>query len=124
LFGAFAALALIVAATGLYSVIGYLVTQRTREFGVRIAVGATPGNIVALVAGYGVRVVAIGLTAALFMVWALGGRIQSQLLEESPHDPVVYLVVALTMLLVASIALVVPAWRAARTDPAVALRQE
>jgi putative ABC transport system permease protein len=77
-----------------------------------------------LVAGYGVRVVAIGLTAALFMAWALGGRIQSQLLEESPHDPVVYLVVALTMLLVASIALVVPAWRAARTDPAVALRQE
>jgi predicted permease len=124
LFGAFAALALIVAATGLYSVIGYLVTQRTREFGVRIAVGATRGNIVALVAGYGVRVVAIGLTAALFMAWALGGRIQSQLFEESPHDPVVYLVVALTMLLVASIALVVPAWRAARTDPAVALRQE
>jgi predicted permease len=124
LFGAFAALAVIVAATGLYSVIGYLVTQRKREFGVRIAIGATPRNIVALVAGYGLRVVLVGLSAALFVAWALGGRIAPQLFDESPHDPVVYVGVSLTMIVVAMTALVAPAWRAARTDPASALRQE
>jgi predicted permease len=124
LFGAFAALAMIVAAAGLYSVIGYLVAQRLREFGVRIAVGATGTNIIALVVGYGVRVVFTGLSAAILIAWALGGRIGPQLFDESPHDPVIYVAVSATMLAVALLALITPAWRAARTDPALALRQE
>ena len=124
MFGVFAGLAMIVAATGLYSVIGYLVTQRTREFGVRIAVGATGGQIIRLVVRYGMRVVIAGLVAAVVAALALGHRIGPQLFDESPYDPVVYATVCIAMLVVATAALIVPAWRASRVDPGVALRQE
>ena len=124
MFGIFAALALIVASTGLYSVIAYLVAQRTREFGIRLAVGATASQIVHLVVGYGMRTVLAGAIASGLIAAALGSRLAPQLFEESPRDPVVYGAVALVMIAVAVAALLAPALRASGTDPAVALRQE
>jgi predicted permease len=124
MFGVFGLLAVIVAASGLYSVIGYLVTQRTREFGVRIAVGATTANIVGLVVRYGLSTVAAGLVMASAIALALGQKIGPQLFDESAYDPRVYAAVALLMLVVAAVALTMPAWRAASTDAAAALRQE
>ena len=124
MFGVFAALAMIIAATGLYSVIGYLVAQRTHEFGVRIAVGATTGNIVGLVVRHGMRVVIAGLVVAMAAALALAERVEPQLFEESPRDPAVYAAASLTVLVVAVAALIIPAFRAARVDAARALRQE
>lgn len=124
MFGAFALLALIVAATGLYSVIAYLVAQRRREFGIRLAVGATSGRIVTLVVSYGIRIVLEGVIVATLAALALSSRIAPQLFQVSPRDPVVYGVVALVMMVVATLAMIAPAWHASTTDPAAALRQE
>jgi predicted permease len=124
MFGVFAALALIVAATGLYSVIAYVVTQRTHEFGIRLALGATGAQIVGLVLAYGMRAVLAGTVVSGMIAAALGSRLAPQLFDVSPRDPVVYGAVALVMIGVAAVALVVPAVRASGTDPAVALRQE
>jgi ABC-type antimicrobial peptide transport system permease subunit len=124
MFGVFAALALIVGATGLYSVIAYLVAQRTREFGIRLAVGATASQILRLVIGYGVRTVLAGTVVSGLIAAALASRLAAQLFDESPRDPVVYGGVALLMIAVAVVALLAPAIRASGTDPAVALREE
>ena len=124
MFGLFAMLALIVAAAGLYSVIAYLVAQRTREFGIRLAVGATARNILSLVLTQGVRIAVAGGIAATAISLALGSLIAPQLFDESPRDPAVYLLVMLVLGCVGIVALLVPAIRASSTSPALALRQE
>jgi predicted permease len=124
MFGLFAMLALLVASAGLYSVIAYLVAQRTHEFGIRLAVGATASNILRLVLAYGLRIAVAGAAAASAIAWSLGRWIAPQLFDESPHDPVVYASVIIVMTCVALVALIAPALRASGTDPAVALRQE
>jgi ABC-type antimicrobial peptide transport system permease subunit len=124
MFGVFAALALVVAAAGLYGVVGYAVAQRTREFGVRVAVGATTRDIIRLVLGYGMRVVVAGTVLAAGIGLLFAGKIGPQLFDESPRDPTVYVAVALVMIIVAGAALLTPAVRASSVDPAVALRQE
>jgi len=120
----FSGLALLLAAVGIYGVLSYLVTQRTREIGIRMSLGATRSNVLALVLKRGMRLVAtgfvLGLTAAL-----MGGRLLSRLLHEvRPSDPVTILLTAVALGAVAFLACYLPARRAARVDPLVALRYE
>jgi len=124
MFGLFAMLALLVAAAGLYSVIAYLVAQRTREFGIRLAVGATASNILSLVLIQGLRIAVAGGITATAISLLLGRLIAPQLFDESPRDQAVYATVILVMTFVAIVALLAPALRASATPPAVALRQE
>ena len=124
LVAAFAALALALGAVGVYGVMAHLVVQRTREIGIRIALGAVPREILALVIGQGawlaVAGVALGVAGALVASRLLGGL----LFEVTPTDPATYAGTALTLLGVAAIAALVPALRATRTDPVEALRSE
>jgi predicted permease len=120
----FAGLGLLLAAIGLYSVIAYSVAQRTRELGVRLALGAQRGHILALVFGQGVRMTAIGLVLGAAAAAALGGWLRSLLFATAPLDPVTYGMVALVLCVVSLAACYVPARRAMRVDPLVALRYE
>ena len=124
MFGVFGALAMIVAAIGLYSVISYLVTQRTHELGVRIALGARVGNIVALVVRHGVGLAVAGVLIGIVLAFSAARWIEPLLFETSPRDPLVYGTVVLVLVLVSLAASAIPAWRASRTDPIEALRTE
>ncbi len=124
MFVAFGALAVVLAAIGLYSVIAYSVAQRTHELGVRRALGAQAADVMRLVVSDGLRVtgvgVAIGIVAAL---WA-GKWVKPLLFDTSPNDPVVFIVVAVTLIVVAAAASWVPALRASKVDANVALRTD
>ncbi len=122
--GAFAALALVLAGMGIYSVIAYGVAQRTNEFGVRMALGAEPADIVRLVMKEGFRLALLGLAIGLAAAVALTRLMQSQLFEVSPTNPAVLGGVALFLAAVAALACFVPARRATKIDPMVALRAE
>ena len=119
LFGGFA---LLVAAVGLYGAIAYNVAQRTREFGIRIAVGSDAGGLMRRVVYEGVRVASVGLVLGTAAALLAGSRLAPLLFRVSPHDPAVFIAVAAMLLCCAVLACAVPAWRAARTDPVVALR--
>jgi ABC-type antimicrobial peptide transport system permease subunit len=124
LFGAFAGLALLLAGVGLYGVVSYLTAQRKRELAVRMAVGATGAGIARLVLHEGIRRAAAGLLAGLVLsAWA-ARALTSMLHGVGPLDAATYLSVAALMGAVVSTATVVPAWRAARTDPTLALKQD
>jgi predicted permease len=121
LFTLFAALALILAATGLYSVVSYAVTQRTQEMGIRMSLGAQPSSIIRLVLASTATTLAIGL--AMGFVFSLGlNRIMSSWAGGSSRDPLTLLVSAALLILVATVACLVPAYRAATIDPMQALR--
>jgi predicted permease len=124
MFGVFGGMALLVAALGLYSVMSYTVVQRTHEFGIRSALGATPRRIIRSVLRDGLRIVVAG--AALGLVIALlGGRFLAPLLyQTSARDPAVFAVVIGTLLAASIAAIVVPARRATRVDPLEALRAD
>ena len=122
MFGSFGAVALIVAAIGLYSAIAYSTAQRAHEFGVRLAIGSTGGRLMRGVLYQGMRSAVIGLLFGAAIAFVAGGKIAPLLFHVSPRDPAVFLGVALSLIVVAVAASVVPAWRAARTDPVVALR--
>ena len=117
-------LALVLAAIGLYSVIAYHVAQRTHELGVRIALGAATGNVLRLVVGEGLRFAVAGVVVGGAVAFAAGRWMRPLLFAVSPYDPLVFGGVAATLLAVAAVASAVPAIRAARVDPAVALRVE
>jgi putative ABC transport system permease protein len=124
LLGLFAALALTLAAIGIYGVLAYLVSQRTREIGIRIAVGAAPSSVLRLIIGRGLRLalqgVVIGLVAAF-----IGTRVMVALLYQvHPRDPLTFVAVPLVLSLVAMLASVIPALRAMRVDPINALRTD
>jgi putative ABC transport system permease protein len=120
----FAAIALFLAALGLYGVIGYSVTQRTREIGIRIALGAEQGGVLRLVVGEGLRLAAIGAGIGMLASLAVARLIQSQLFEVSAFDPLTIAAMAAVLLAVATLASYLPARRAMRVDPACALRPE
>jgi putative ABC transport system permease protein len=124
MFVAFGALALLLAAVGLYSVIAYNVVQRTHELGVRIALGAHVGNVLGLVVGQGVRLGVAGIVIGGMIAFSGARWLKPLLFQESARDPAVYALVAAVLLAVAVVASYVPARRAARVDPNVALRAE
>jgi putative ABC transport system permease protein len=123
LLGVFAAVALLMAAIGLYGVLSQLVTERRREVGVRMALGASRGNVVGLVVRRGLLLTATGIALGAVMA-AAGVRLLRSFLLTGPGRPLVLAGVAAVMLGIALAAGAVPAWRAARIDPAVALREE
>jgi putative ABC transport system permease protein len=120
----FAGTALLLAIAGLYGVMAYAVTQRTGEFGVRTALGATPGNILRLVLGQGIVTSLIGVAIGLAGALVLSRTLQSLLFGLTPTDPLTFVAVALMLILVALLASYVPARRAAKVDPMIALRYE
>ena len=124
MFAVFGALALLVAAIGLYSVIAYLVAQRAHELAVRIALGAEQGDIVRLVVRHGVGLAAAGVTIGMVLSLNAGRWIEPLLFDTSPRNPTVFLSVAAALLVVGLLASVIPAWRAARASPVDALRAE
>jgi ABC-type antimicrobial peptide transport system permease subunit len=122
--GAFAALALVLAGMGIYSVIAYGVAQRTNEFGVRMALGAEPDDIVRLVMKEGFRLALLGLAIGLTAAFALTRLMQNQVFEVSVTNSVVFGGVAVFLAVVATLACFVPARRATKIDPMIALRAE
>jgi predicted permease len=123
LFGLFAGLALILAATGLYSVVSFAVTQRTQELGIRMALGARRGGIVQLVLGSTAAMLGVGVAAGLLLSVILNSLVTFWA-GGSSRDPVTLSAAALILVLVAGIACILPAWRAASIDPMRALRTE
>ena len=122
LIGGFAGAALLLAAIGLYGVMGYAVSQRTREIGVRMALGARQRDVISMVIGQGMRIVLIGLAVGMIGAVGLSRLLQGFLFEIKPTDPTTFMGVSLILLLVALLACWLPARRAARVDPMVALR--
>jgi ABC-type antimicrobial peptide transport system permease subunit len=120
----FAALALGLAAIGIYGVIAYLVTQGTRDLGIRMALGATPRSIVMLILRHGMSVALIGVGAGLASAFVLTRFMRNLLFGVAPADPVTFSAVALLLASVAFVASYVPARRAARVDPMKSLRAE
>jgi ABC-type antimicrobial peptide transport system permease subunit len=120
----FAALALGLAAIGIYGVIAYLVQQGTRDLGIRMALGATPQRIVMLILRHGMSVALIGVVAGLASAFVLTRFMRNLLFGVAPADPVTFAAVALLLAAVAFVASYVPARRAARVDPMKALRAE
>jgi putative ABC transport system permease protein len=121
---AFGALALLLAAVGVYGVISYDVGQRTREIGVRMALGARATNVASLVMGEGLRMVAIGGVIGMGVALAGGGALRPLLYATSPHDPVVLVAVGVVLLVVTTLACLIPTRRAMRVDINAALREE
>jgi hypothetical protein len=124
MFVAFGLLALCLAAVGLYAVVAYDIEQRSHEVGVRLALGAQPANVAWLVVRQGTLLATIGIAIGVIVSFAGAARLAPLLFDVSPRDPLVYTLVAVTMLAVAAAASIVPARRAARVDPNVALRSE
>jgi len=124
LLGLFAVVALGLAAIGLYGVMAYGVSQRTNELGIRLALGASFADVVALVLREGMRVVVVGLAVGLAAIVALGRLIQAMLYHTSPHDPIALGATAALLAVVALVSCFIPARRATKVDPMVALRAE
>ncbi len=124
LFAAFAGVALLLAAVGIYGVMAYSVNQRTQEIGVRMALGALRSDVTRLVLARGAKLAAVGLALGLLASGGLAPLLAGSLYGISPGDPPVFLTVPVLLALVALAACWVPARRAARVDPMVALRQE
>jgi putative ABC transport system permease protein len=124
LLGLFAGLALVLAAVGIYSVIAYSMAQRAHELGIRIALGAAGRDLLRMVLGDGLRVAMAGVAVGLAGAWALSRFVASLLYGVRPNDPLTFATVPLLLLLVALLACYIPARRATRVDPMVALRYE
>jgi predicted permease len=120
----FAGLAVLLAAVGIYGVLAYSVEQRTREFGIRVALGAGGRELVGMVVGQGLRMAAFGLAAGAAGAFALTRMMSALLFDVRPSDPAVFLAVAAVLGAVASVASLIPSARAARIPAAVALRYE
>lgn len=124
LLGAFAVLALLLATIGLYGVVSYMVAQRTREVGLRVALGAAPGDIFRLILGSGMQTVAVGMAVGLAATLVTARFLGALLFGVEPHDPVTLGTASGILTLVAVLAHLVPAVRALGIDPSIALRME
>jgi len=124
LLAAFAALALFLSSLGIYGVLAYDVSQRTREIGIRGAIGASRGQIVAMVVKQGLWKTGVGLVLGLLGAFLLTRYMQTLLFAVQPTDPIVYAAVSAMLIAVAMVASYLPARRAAKIDPLIALRDE
>jgi putative ABC transport system permease protein len=124
LLGTFAALAMALAGAGIYGVMSYAVARRTREVGIRMALGATAANVLTLVLGEGIALVGAGVIIGIAGSIGLTRLLASQLYRTSATDPAAFAVVSAVLIAVAGVAALVPASRAARVDPVIALREE
>jgi putative ABC transport system permease protein len=124
LVGAFALTALVLAVVGIYGVVSYSVAQRRREMGIRMALGAQPGSLLSLVMRHGAWMALFGIILGVVAARLLGRFAESMLFGVTPSDPLTYGSVAALLALVAVAATIVPARRATRVDPALALRSE
>jgi ABC-type antimicrobial peptide transport system permease subunit len=120
----FGALALFLAGIGLYGVMSYTVAQRRREIGIRVAIGANVANVTRLILGQGLRVAGIGIAFGAVLALMAGQGLRALLLGVSPSDPVTFAVLGLILGVVAVVASLIPARRAARVDPVEVLRSE
>jgi ABC-type antimicrobial peptide transport system permease subunit len=121
LLGAFAGIALLLASVGIYGVISYLVVQRTHEIGVRMALGAQRNDVLRLVVGRALKLIGIGALIGLALAFASTRALSALLYNVSAFDPTTFVVVTFTLSAVALLASYIPALRAARADPVVAL---
>jgi ABC-type antimicrobial peptide transport system permease subunit len=124
LLAGFAALALVLASLGVYSVMAHLVAFRTSEIGIRMALGASPRAVMRMVLGHGRRLTLIGIAVGIAGALVVSRLMQQALFEVDPAEPLVYVALSATLLLVAECASWFPARRATRIDPVIALRTE
>jgi len=124
LLGVFAGLALLLASVGIYGVLSYVVTQRTNEIGIRMALGAGRGKVLWMILRQGLLLTVLGIGAGVAGTYALTGLLGSLLFGVKANDPLTFIAVSVVMGVVAMSACMVPAWRATRVDPMVALRYE
>jgi predicted permease len=124
LLGLMGILAVVLAAVGLYGVIAYAVSQRTQEMGIRLALGAAPGDLLKMVLRQGVVITSIGLALGLTLAFAATGFMRSLLPGIAPRDPLTFIAVPLGLMAIAIVAALIPARRAGSVDPVIALRYE
>jgi ABC-type antimicrobial peptide transport system permease subunit len=124
LLAVFGGLALVLATIGIYGVVSYLVAHRVREFGIRMALGATAADVQLMLLGEGVRLVAVGVVVGLVVALVGSRAVASMLFNVNPVDAVTFILVPSILTLVAILACWIPAHRATRVDPMVALRDE
>ena len=124
LLGIFAGLALVLSCVGIYGVISYLAGQRTHEIGIRMALGAEKNDVLRLVLGHGAKMALIGVGVGIVASLGLAGLMAKMLFGVSAYDPLTFLTVACLLISVALAASYIPARRAMRVDPIVALRYE
>jgi ABC-type antimicrobial peptide transport system permease subunit len=124
LLAVFAGIALLLSAVGIYGVISYAVSQRTQEIGIRMALGAQRANVLVMVVREALVLAGTGIGAGAIGAWLLAGLMKSLLFGVRPSDPVTFIFVAVLLGGVGALAASVPAMRATRVDPVVALRAE
>jgi putative ABC transport system permease protein len=120
----FGLVALFLSAVGLYGVVAYTVSLRTREIGLRMAIGAMPSDVMKMILGGGMKLAALGVVLGVAAALALSTLVEKMLFQVEPSDPASYGVTALILLAVAALACYIPARRAMRVDPMVTLQQE
>src|SRR6185503_9874171 len=124
LLGAFGAVATLLAVVGIYGVMAYSVAERTREFGVRMALGARATDVLTMVLGHAARIVGAGVVIGLMTAVFVSRLLQASLFQVTRTDPATYLSVSMLLILIALMACVIPARRATAVNPIVALRHE
>jgi len=124
LFGGFGVAALLLAASGIFAVLAYAVANRTREFGVRIALGAKREHVMRVVLGEGLAFPVIGIMVGIVAAFAATTVLRSSLYEVSPLEPRVFIGTVALLLFAAVVACLIPAWRATRVNPMEAIRAE